>query len=192
MGTWDLRDVHWILQNLCPFLSAVSEVESTKGSGDCLPKLNYQNSGNGKATSSIVRLNGTIGSTVAQGSRGECREIHIYPAWYLWVLSTDPKFCCPLNLHYFIAVITGMSAGKILIYPVWYSWVLSSARKFCCPVNLQYLIAVGSRGECRENTHLPNLVLVSSEYCSQVLLSTKLAVFYCCNSSGWWKVWEGV
>ncbi|KAL9838127.1 C-myc promoter-binding protein isoform 1-T5 [Geothlypis trichas] len=49
--------------------SSLSEVESTKGSGDCLPKLNYQNSGNDKATSSIVRLNGTIGSTVAQGSR---------------------------------------------------------------------------------------------------------------------------
>uniref|UniRef100_A0A8C5JH23 DENN domain containing 4A n=1 Tax=Junco hyemalis TaxID=40217 RepID=A0A8C5JH23_JUNHY len=49
--------------------SSLSEVESTKGSGDCLPKLNYQNSGNDKATSSIVRLNGTIGSAVAQGSR---------------------------------------------------------------------------------------------------------------------------
>lgn len=58
---------------LCPFLSAVSEVESTKGSGDCLPKLNYQNSRNDKATSSIVRLNGTVDSTMAQGSRGECR-----------------------------------------------------------------------------------------------------------------------
>ncbi|KAM3663668.1 C-myc promoter-binding protein [Ammospiza maritima maritima] len=49
--------------------SSLSEVESTKGSGDCLPKLNYQNSGNDKGTSSIVRLNGTIDSTVAQGSR---------------------------------------------------------------------------------------------------------------------------
>nr|XP_014120054.1 C-myc promoter-binding protein isoform X2 [Zonotrichia albicollis] len=49
--------------------SSLSEVESTKGSGDCLPKLNYQSSGNDKAASSIVRLNGTIGSTVAQGSR---------------------------------------------------------------------------------------------------------------------------
>ncbi|XP_030810936.1 C-myc promoter-binding protein isoform X2 [Camarhynchus parvulus] len=49
--------------------SSSSEVESTKGSGDCLPKLNYQNSGNDKATSSIVRLNGTIDSTVAEGSR---------------------------------------------------------------------------------------------------------------------------
>lgn len=59
---------------LCPFLSAVSEVESTKGSGDCLPKLNYQNSRNDKATSSIVRLNGTVDNSVAEGSRGECRE----------------------------------------------------------------------------------------------------------------------
>ncbi|XP_064577865.1 C-myc promoter-binding protein isoform X2 [Zonotrichia leucophrys gambelii] len=49
--------------------SSLSEVESTKGSGDCLPKLNYQSSGKDKAASSIVRLNGTIGSTVAQGSR---------------------------------------------------------------------------------------------------------------------------
>ncbi|XP_059337784.1 C-myc promoter-binding protein isoform X2 [Ammospiza nelsoni] len=49
--------------------SSLSEVESTKGSGDCLPKLNYQNSGNDKGTSSIVRLNGTIDSTMAQGSR---------------------------------------------------------------------------------------------------------------------------
>ncbi|NWZ63846.1 MYCPP protein, partial [Acrocephalus arundinaceus] len=51
--------------------SSLSEVESTKGSGDCLPKLNYQNSGNDKATSSIVRLNGTVDNTVAQGSRGD-------------------------------------------------------------------------------------------------------------------------
>ncbi|NXP86989.1 MYCPP protein, partial [Passerina amoena] len=51
--------------------SSLSEVESTKGSGDCLPKLNYQNSGNDKAASSIVRLNGTIDSTVAEGSRGD-------------------------------------------------------------------------------------------------------------------------
>ncbi|NWT99277.1 MYCPP protein, partial [Urocynchramus pylzowi] len=49
--------------------SSLSEVESTKGSGDCLPKLNYQNSRSDKATSSIVRLNGTIDSTVAEGSR---------------------------------------------------------------------------------------------------------------------------
>uniref|UniRef100_A0A672U8Q3 DENN domain containing 4A n=1 Tax=Strigops habroptila TaxID=2489341 RepID=A0A672U8Q3_STRHB len=40
-------------------LSSLSEVESTKGSGDCLPKLNYQNSSNAKTASSIVRLNGT-------------------------------------------------------------------------------------------------------------------------------------
>ncbi|NWZ07012.1 MYCPP protein, partial [Agelaius phoeniceus] len=52
--------------------SSLSEVESTKGSGDCLPKLNYQNSGNDKGTSSIVRLNGTIDSTVAEGSRAPC------------------------------------------------------------------------------------------------------------------------
>ncbi|XP_030137297.4 C-myc promoter-binding protein isoform X2 [Taeniopygia guttata] len=49
--------------------SSLSEVESTKGSGDCLPKLNYQNCRSDKATSSIVRLNGTIDSTVAEGSR---------------------------------------------------------------------------------------------------------------------------
>ncbi|NWZ99040.1 MYCPP protein, partial [Nesospiza acunhae] len=52
--------------------SSLSEVESTKGSGDCLPKLNYQNSGNDKATSSIVRLNSTIDSAVAEGSRAPC------------------------------------------------------------------------------------------------------------------------
>ncbi|NWT68522.1 MYCPP protein, partial [Prunella himalayana] len=51
--------------------SSLSEVESTKGSGDCLPKLNYQNSREDKAASSIVRLNGTIDSTVAEGSRGD-------------------------------------------------------------------------------------------------------------------------
>ncbi|XP_031361572.1 C-myc promoter-binding protein isoform X4 [Lonchura striata] len=49
--------------------SSLSEVESTKGSGDCLPKLNYQNCRSDKATSSIVRLNGTIDSSVAEGSR---------------------------------------------------------------------------------------------------------------------------
>ncbi|RLW03830.1 hypothetical protein DV515_00006496 [Chloebia gouldiae] len=49
--------------------SSLSEVESTKGSGDCLPKLNYQSSRSDKATSSIVRLNGTIDSTTAEGSR---------------------------------------------------------------------------------------------------------------------------
>ncbi|KAM6119472.1 LOW QUALITY PROTEIN: C-myc promoter-binding protein [Pterocles gutturalis] len=48
--------------------SSLSEVESTKGSGDCLPKLNYQNSANAKATSSIVRLNGTVDNTVAEAS----------------------------------------------------------------------------------------------------------------------------
>uniref|UniRef100_A0A669PJ53 DENN domain containing 4A n=1 Tax=Phasianus colchicus TaxID=9054 RepID=A0A669PJ53_PHACC len=46
--------------------SSLSEVESAKGSGDCLPKLNYLNSNNDKATSSIVRLNGTIDNTVAE------------------------------------------------------------------------------------------------------------------------------
>ncbi|XP_074925165.1 C-myc promoter-binding protein [Chelonoidis abingdonii] len=45
--------------------SSLSETESAKGSGDCLPKLNYQNSSStsiqvAKATSNIVRLNGTI------------------------------------------------------------------------------------------------------------------------------------
>uniref|UniRef100_A0A8C3KZI0 DENN domain containing 4A n=1 Tax=Chrysolophus pictus TaxID=9089 RepID=A0A8C3KZI0_CHRPC len=48
----------------------LSEVESAKGSGDCLPKLNYLNSNNDKATSSIVRLNGTIDNTVAEASTG--------------------------------------------------------------------------------------------------------------------------
>ncbi|KFV20034.1 C-myc promoter-binding protein [Tauraco erythrolophus] len=48
--------------------SSLSEVESTKGSGDCLPKLNYQNSSNDKATSSIVRLNGTVDNTIAEDS----------------------------------------------------------------------------------------------------------------------------
>uniref|UniRef100_A0A8C9EWC3 DENN domain containing 4A n=1 Tax=Pavo cristatus TaxID=9049 RepID=A0A8C9EWC3_PAVCR len=48
--------------------SSLSEVESAKGSGDCLPKLNYHNSKNGKASSSIVRLNGTIDSAVAEAS----------------------------------------------------------------------------------------------------------------------------
>ncbi|NWX57213.1 MYCPP protein, partial [Promerops cafer] len=52
--------------------SSLSEVESTKGSGDCLPKLNYQSSSNDKATSSIVRLNGTVGNTGAEGSRASC------------------------------------------------------------------------------------------------------------------------
>ncbi|NXK93866.1 MYCPP protein, partial [Formicarius rufipectus] len=52
--------------------SSLSEVESTKGSGDCLPKLNYHNSNHDKAASSIVRLNGTVGSSVAQGSRAPC------------------------------------------------------------------------------------------------------------------------
>ncbi|XP_065544085.1 C-myc promoter-binding protein isoform X2 [Lathamus discolor] len=48
--------------------SSLSEVESTKGSGDCLPKLNYQNSSNAKTASSIVRLNGTVDSTVEEAS----------------------------------------------------------------------------------------------------------------------------
>uniref|UniRef100_A0A8B9QEK3 DENN domain containing 4A n=1 Tax=Apteryx owenii TaxID=8824 RepID=A0A8B9QEK3_APTOW len=48
--------------------SSLSEVESTKGSGDCLPKLNYQNSSNAKSTSSIVRLNGTVDNTVTEVS----------------------------------------------------------------------------------------------------------------------------
>lgn len=39
---------------------------------------------------------------------------------------------------------------------------------------------------------LSDLLLISSEHCSPVLLSSKLAVFYCCNSSGWWKMGEGV
>ncbi|XP_009679463.2 C-myc promoter-binding protein isoform X1 [Struthio camelus] len=48
--------------------SSLSEVESTKGSGDSLPKLNYQNSSDAKPTSSIVRLNGTVDNTVTQVS----------------------------------------------------------------------------------------------------------------------------
>ncbi|NWU49984.1 MYCPP protein, partial [Dromas ardeola] len=52
--------------------SSLSEVESAKGSGDCLPKLNYQNSSNEKATSSIVRLNGTVDNTVAEASTAPC------------------------------------------------------------------------------------------------------------------------
>ncbi|XP_062440099.1 C-myc promoter-binding protein isoform X2 [Rhea pennata] len=48
--------------------SSLSEAESTKGSGDCLPKLNYQNSSNAKPTSSIVRLNGTVDNTVTEVS----------------------------------------------------------------------------------------------------------------------------
>uniref|UniRef100_A0A672U7L2 DENN domain containing 4A n=1 Tax=Strigops habroptila TaxID=2489341 RepID=A0A672U7L2_STRHB len=56
---------------VCPFLYTVSEVESTKGSGDCLPKLNYQNSSNAKTASSIVRLNGTVDNTIAEASTGD-------------------------------------------------------------------------------------------------------------------------
>ncbi|XP_074862509.1 C-myc promoter-binding protein isoform X2 [Carettochelys insculpta] len=58
--------------------SSLSEAESAKGSGDCLPKLNYQNSSNtsiqaAKATSNIVRLNGTIDN--AESVAGEvCTE----------------------------------------------------------------------------------------------------------------------
>ncbi|XP_052528423.1 C-myc promoter-binding protein [Tympanuchus pallidicinctus] len=48
--------------------SSLSEVESAKGSGDCLPKLSYLHSDDDKATSSIVRLNGTIDSTVPEAS----------------------------------------------------------------------------------------------------------------------------
>ncbi|NXE50627.1 MYCPP protein, partial [Casuarius casuarius] len=54
--------------------SSLSEVESTKGSGDCLPKLNYQNSSNAKPTSSIVRLNGTVDNTVTEVSTGEWKR----------------------------------------------------------------------------------------------------------------------
>nr|XP_008170670.1 C-myc promoter-binding protein isoform X1 [Chrysemys picta bellii]XP_008170671.1 C-myc promoter-binding protein isoform X1 [Chrysemys picta bellii]XP_008170673.1 C-myc promoter-binding protein isoform X1 [Chrysemys picta bellii]XP_042712507.1 C-myc promoter-binding protein isoform X1 [Chrysemys picta bellii] len=54
--------------------SSLSETESAKGSGDCLPKLNYQNSSStsiqvAKATSNIVRLNGTIDN--ADSTAGE-------------------------------------------------------------------------------------------------------------------------
>ncbi|OXB68981.1 hypothetical protein ASZ78_003450 [Callipepla squamata] len=56
-----------IRERVIPVL-VLSEVESAKGSGDCLPKLNYHNSSNDKATSSIVRLNGTIDSAVAEAN----------------------------------------------------------------------------------------------------------------------------
>ncbi|KAM7152328.1 C-myc promoter-binding protein isoform 1-T3 [Macrochelys suwanniensis] len=54
--------------------SSLSETESAKGSGDCLPKLNYQNSSStsiqvAKVTSNIVRLNGTIDN--ADSTAGE-------------------------------------------------------------------------------------------------------------------------
>ncbi|KAM9124446.1 C-myc promoter-binding protein [Pangshura tecta] len=54
--------------------SSLSETESAKGSGDCLPKLNYQNSSStsiqvAKATSNIVRLSGTIDN--ADSTAGE-------------------------------------------------------------------------------------------------------------------------
>ncbi|CAM5145876.1 unnamed protein product [Eretmochelys imbricata] len=54
--------------------SSLSETESAKGSGDCLSKLNYQNSSStsiqvAKATSNIVRLNGTIDN--ADSTAGE-------------------------------------------------------------------------------------------------------------------------
>ncbi|KFP34021.1 C-myc promoter-binding protein [Colius striatus] len=55
--------------------SSLSEVESVKGSGDCLPKLNYQNSSDGNATSSIVRLNGTVDNTVAEASTGKLKTL---------------------------------------------------------------------------------------------------------------------
>ncbi|KAJ6662861.1 hypothetical protein lerEdw1_011065 [Lerista edwardsae] len=41
--------------------SSLSEVESGKGSGDCLPELNYHNSNNAKPCSRIVRSNDTVG-----------------------------------------------------------------------------------------------------------------------------------
>ncbi|XP_063170481.1 C-myc promoter-binding protein isoform X1 [Candoia aspera] len=41
--------------------SSLSEIESAKGSGDCLPALNYQNSSCAKLGSRIVRINGTTG-----------------------------------------------------------------------------------------------------------------------------------
>ncbi|NWS69214.1 MYCPP protein, partial [Crotophaga sulcirostris] len=51
--------------------SSLSEVESTKEAGDCLPKPNDQNSSNAKAASSIVRLNGTVDNTIAEANTGE-------------------------------------------------------------------------------------------------------------------------
>lgn len=43
------------------FVTTVSEVESGKGSGDCLPELNYQNSNSAKLCSRIVRSKDAIG-----------------------------------------------------------------------------------------------------------------------------------
>uniref|UniRef100_A0A8D2LUP6 DENN domain containing 4A n=1 Tax=Varanus komodoensis TaxID=61221 RepID=A0A8D2LUP6_VARKO len=40
---------------------SVSEIESGKGSGECLPALNYQNSSNDKTASRIVRISDAIG-----------------------------------------------------------------------------------------------------------------------------------
>nr|XP_056721810.1 C-myc promoter-binding protein [Euleptes europaea] len=44
--------------------SSLSEAESGKGSGDCLPALNYQHSNNVKHTSRIVRVNSAISKAV--------------------------------------------------------------------------------------------------------------------------------
>ncbi|XP_053128522.1 C-myc promoter-binding protein isoform X2 [Hemicordylus capensis] len=44
--------------------SSLSEVESGKGSGDCLPALNYQNSSSAKPSSRIVRITNTVGKMV--------------------------------------------------------------------------------------------------------------------------------
>lgn len=68
----------------------MSEVESAKGSGDCLPKLNYQNSSNAKATSSIVRLNSTVDNTVAEVNTGELKSKQVMNLVQL----------CPYVLHF--------------------------------------------------------------------------------------------
>lgn len=56
----------------------VSEVESGKGSGDCLPSLNYQNSNRAKPASRIVRLNDKIGKvadTAGEIGRGKLVQL---------------------------------------------------------------------------------------------------------------------
>ncbi|XP_020661333.3 C-myc promoter-binding protein isoform X1 [Pogona vitticeps] len=53
--------------------SSLSEIESGKGSGDCLPALNYQNSSSASPASRIVRVSdrfGKIGDTTTESSAG--------------------------------------------------------------------------------------------------------------------------
>ncbi|XP_051836788.1 C-myc promoter-binding protein isoform X1 [Antechinus flavipes] len=57
--------------------SSLSENESAKGSADCLPKLNYQNTDNINPTSSIVRLSGMISHAdeISGGSTEDTSEL---------------------------------------------------------------------------------------------------------------------